>query len=110
MEFGGVVQGTMSRAQFTKWLCKEATSSCKRKPPPLPKDRPAGPAFEAADPEDLKMQKMMAQMKVSVPACPFGPMARGGHQATPAPLEARLLYVQCQEEEGGELFWPYMGG
>lgn len=56
-------QGTMSRAQFTKWLCKEATYSCKRKPPPLPKDRPAGPAFEAADPEDLKMQKMMAQMK-----------------------------------------------
>jgi len=55
----------MSRAQFTKWLCKEATYSCKRKPPPLPKDRPAGPAFEAADPEDLKMQKMMAQMKVS---------------------------------------------
>ena len=63
------MQGTMTRAQFTKWLCKEATSSCKRKPPPLPKDRPAGPAFEAADPEDLKMQKMMAQMKVSVLTC-----------------------------------------
>ena len=65
----------MTRAQFTKWLCKEATSSCKRKPPPLPKDRPAGPAFEAADPEDLKMQKMMAQMKVSALTQPFAPVA-----------------------------------
>lgn len=56
-------QGKLTRAQFTKWLCKEATSSCKQKPPPLPKDRPVGPAFEAVDPEEIKMQKMMAQMK-----------------------------------------------
>jgi hypothetical protein len=54
----------MTRAQFTKWLCKEATSSCKRKPPPLPKDRAVGPAFEVVDPEEAKMQKMMATMKV----------------------------------------------
>ncbi len=60
-----VLQGQLTRAQFTKWLCKEATPSCRRKPPPLPKDRPAGPAFEKADPEELKMQRMMAQMKVS---------------------------------------------
>lgn len=56
-------QGKMTRAQFTKWLCKEATSSCKRKPPPLPKDRAVGPAFEVVDPEEAKMQKMMATMK-----------------------------------------------
>lgn len=54
----------MTRSQFTKWLCKEASSSCKRKAPPVPKDRPKGPAFEGIDPEEAKMQKMMATMKV----------------------------------------------
>lgn len=60
----------MSRSQFTKWLCNEASSSCKSKPPPLPKDRPKGPAFEIVDPEEAKMQKMMATMKVNFPTLP----------------------------------------
>ena len=33
------MQGSQSRAQFSNWLCYELTPSCKKKPPPLPKDR-----------------------------------------------------------------------
>ena len=37
--FEAAVQGSQSRAQFSNWLCYELTPSCKKKPPPLPKDR-----------------------------------------------------------------------
>ena len=38
-DLGVAVQGSQSRAQFSNWLCYELTPSCKKKPPPLPKDR-----------------------------------------------------------------------
>ena len=56
-------QGTKERAAFTRWLCRELTSACKREAPPLPKDRRKGPAFKTADPQDLELNKMMANMK-----------------------------------------------
>lgn len=57
-------QGKQSRSQFSNWLCYEATSTCKSKPPPLPKDRKPGPAFEVGDPQEMQMAKMMDSMKV----------------------------------------------
>jgi len=57
------VQGTKERAAFTRWLCRELTSACKREALPLPKDRKKGPAFKTADPQDLELNKMMANMK-----------------------------------------------
>ncbi len=54
----------MSRSQFSNWLCYDVTGACKQKPPPLPKDRAPGQAFQVIDPEEAQMQKMMAGMKV----------------------------------------------
>jgi hypothetical protein len=56
-------QGDKERAAFTKWLCRELTGACTREAPPLPKDRKKGPAFKTADPQDLELNKMMANMK-----------------------------------------------
>ena len=56
-------QGDKERAAFTKWLCRELTGACKRDAPPLPKDRKKGPTFKMADPQDLELNKMMANMK-----------------------------------------------
>ena len=56
-------QGVKERAGFTKWLCRELTSACKSEAPPLPKDRKKGPEFKTADPQDLELNKMMANMK-----------------------------------------------
>ncbi|EIE23021.1 hypothetical protein COCSUDRAFT_6458, partial [Coccomyxa subellipsoidea C-169] len=56
-------QGKMSRSQFSNWLCYDVTGACKQKPPPLPKDRAPGQAFQVIDPEEAQMQKMMAGMK-----------------------------------------------
>ncbi|GAB4821675.1 hypothetical protein N2152v2_008721 [Parachlorella kessleri] len=55
--------GKKSRAKFSNWLCYELTSSCKSKPPPLPKDRQPGPAFKPADAEKVKMDRMLAGMQ-----------------------------------------------
>ena len=57
-------QGKLSRAQFSNWLCYDLTDACAVKPPPLPKDRPAGQPFQVIDPQEAQMQKMMAGMKV----------------------------------------------
>ena len=59
-----LMQGTQNRAQFTNWLCYELSAVCKSKPPPLPKNRKPGPAFEAIDPKEAEMEKMLAGMKV----------------------------------------------
>ena len=58
------LQGTMTRAQFTSWLCREASSACKSKPPKVPADRKPGGPFKVADPQERQMAKMMASMKV----------------------------------------------
>ena len=57
------LQGKQNRAQFTNWLCHEVSGVCKSKPPPLPKDRKHGPAFEVMDPKEAEMEKMLAGMK-----------------------------------------------
>lgn len=59
-----MVQGKQNRAQFTNWLCYEASGVCKSKPPPLPKGRKPGPAFQVIDPKEAEMEKMLAGMKV----------------------------------------------
>lgn len=53
----------MNRAQFTNWLCRSLTSSCKGKPPKLPADRKPGPPFTVLDEQQAQLQKMMAGMK-----------------------------------------------
>ena len=60
-----VVQGKQNRAQFSNWLCYEASGLCKSKPPPLAKGRKPGPAFQAIDPKEAEMEKMLAGMKVA---------------------------------------------
>ena len=55
----------MNRAQFTNWLCRSLTSSCKGKPPKLPADRKPGPPFTVLDEQQAQLQKMMAGMKAS---------------------------------------------
>ncbi|KAL0028267.1 hypothetical protein WJX79_006072 [Trebouxia sp. C0005] len=53
----------MNRAQFTNWLCRSLTSSCKGKVPKLPADRQPGPPFTVLDEQQAQLQKMMAGMK-----------------------------------------------
>ena len=60
-----VMQGKQNRAQFSNWLCYEASGLCKSKPPPLPKGRKPGPAFQVIDPKEAEMEKMLAGMKVA---------------------------------------------
>ena len=59
----GVPSGHEGARSVHQWLCRELTSACKREAPPLPKDRKKGPAFKTADPQDLELNKMMANMK-----------------------------------------------
>lgn len=63
-------QGKQNRAQFANWLCYELSGACKSKAPALPKSRKPGPAFEAIDPKEAEMEKMLAGMKV----CPQWPL------------------------------------
>lgn len=57
----------MKRAALTTFLCRDedepARASCARAPPPTPKSRPRGPAFEATDKKEIDMQRMMKQME-----------------------------------------------
>ena len=64
------LQGKQNRAQFTNWLCYELSGVCKSKPPPLPKDRKRGPAFEVMDPKEAEMEKMLAGMKACLSCFP----------------------------------------
>ena len=66
-------QGKQNRAQFSNWLCYELSALCKSKPPPLPKGRKPGPAFQAVDPKEAEMEKMLAGMKVNRTSSLFGP-------------------------------------
>ncbi len=45
-------------------MCYDLSGVCKSKPPPLPKGRKPGPAFEVIDPKEAEMEKMLAGMKV----------------------------------------------
>jgi len=58
----------MNRAQFTNWLCRSLTSSCKGKVPKLPAGRKPGPPFTVLDEQQAQLQKMMAGMKVRLQA------------------------------------------
>ena len=57
----------MKRAAVTQFLCRDedetALGACLKKPPKLPKDRPAGPKFEPVDKKDIDMQRMMKTMR-----------------------------------------------
>lgn len=55
----------MNRSQFTNWLCRQLTKSCKGKAPKLPRDRKPGPPFTVLDEQQAQLQKMMAGMKVA---------------------------------------------
>lgn len=55
--------GKKSRSQFSNWLCYELTNSCTKKPPALSKKRTPGPEFKKADPEKIKMDRMLAGME-----------------------------------------------
>ena len=59
-----VMQLKLNRSQFTNWLCRQLTKSCKGKPPKLPADRKPGPPFTVLDEQQAQLQKMMAGMKV----------------------------------------------
>ena len=60
-----VLQSKLNRSQFTNWLCRQLTPSCKAKTPKLPADRKPGPPFTVLDEQQAQLQKMMAGMKVS---------------------------------------------
>ena len=60
-----VLQLKLNRSQFTNWLCRQLTSSCKGKTPKLAADRQPGPPFTVMDEQQAQLQKMMAGMKVS---------------------------------------------
>ena len=60
-----LLQLKLNRSQFTHWLCRQLTSSCKGKTPKLPADRKPGPPFTVLDEQQAQLQKMMAGMKVS---------------------------------------------
>ena len=60
-----LLQLKLNRSQFTNWLCRQLTSSCKGKTPKLPADRKPGPPFTVLDEQQAQLQKMMAGMKVS---------------------------------------------
>ncbi|GAQ83536.1 hypothetical protein KFL_001520060 [Klebsormidium nitens] len=51
------------RAQLSKLLCYELSGACKRKPPPVPKDRPAGEEFQPKDSKDLEVERLMQEMQ-----------------------------------------------
>ncbi|KAK9833297.1 hypothetical protein WJX81_004369 [Elliptochloris bilobata] len=56
-------QAKQTRAQFSNWLCYEASAACAAKPPLLPAGRAPGPAFEVLDPKEAELEKMLAGMK-----------------------------------------------
>ena len=59
-----MAQAKQTRAQFSNWLCYEASGACAAKPPPLPAGRAPGPAFEVIDRQEAELEKMLAGMKV----------------------------------------------
>ena len=59
-----IAQAKQTRAQFSNWLCYEASAACAAKPPPLPAGRAPGPAFEVMDRQEAELEKMLAGMKV----------------------------------------------
>jgi len=55
---------SVKRAQLTQMLCYDLTDSCSRKPPKLPKGgRPHDEEWEEIPEEELKVQRMMREMK-----------------------------------------------
>lgn len=68
-----VLQSKLNRSQFTNWLCRQLTTSCKAKTPKLPADRKPGPPFTVLDEQQAQLQKMMAGMKVSILTKTWGP-------------------------------------
>ncbi|KAL4458891.1 hypothetical protein ABPG75_013756 [Micractinium tetrahymenae] len=51
--------GRKTRAQFNNWLCYELSGVCRTKPPPLPRDRMPGPAFEPRQEGDQNVDAML---------------------------------------------------
>lgn len=62
------LQGKKSRAQFSNWLCYELTSSCKTKPPPLPKVRLPGGAQQLASDGVTCQARVPAQLAIPTPS------------------------------------------
>ncbi|XP_050220296.1 uncharacterized protein LOC126670578 [Mercurialis annua] len=54
---------------LTKYFCKDLTSVCIKKPPPVPKDRTPGEPFEPKPSKDAEMEKLMRSMQ-DMPGAP----------------------------------------
>ncbi|GFR41907.1 hypothetical protein Agub_g2698, partial [Astrephomene gubernaculifera] len=50
------------RAAVSNWMCYDATDACTKKPPPVPKDRPAGEAHVPLSEEEVRNARMLRDM------------------------------------------------
>lgn len=53
------------RSALSSEACHESTDVCRKKPPPVPKDRKLGPAHVPMSAEELQREQMMASMKAA---------------------------------------------
>lgn len=54
---------------LVKYLCKDLTGTCNKKPPPVPKDREPGEIFVAKSAKEAEMEKMLKSME-GMPGAP----------------------------------------
>ena len=57
------------RAALERLICRELGDACAAPPPPLPRDRPAGPPFEEMSEQEAEMEKLMRSMS-GIPGMP----------------------------------------
>ncbi|KAF2304040.1 hypothetical protein GH714_026590 [Hevea brasiliensis] len=51
---------------LVNYLCKDLTNSCRKKPPPVPKDRTPGEPFVPKPAKDAEMEKILRSMEAKV--------------------------------------------
>eukprot|EP00879_Flechtneria_rotunda_P006594 GHRR01006929.1.p1 GENE.GHRR01006929.1~~GHRR01006929.1.p1 ORF type:complete len:317 (+),score=90.33 GHRR01006929.1:203-1153(+) len=54
-----------SRSALAQLACYKTTNVCTSKPPPVPKDRPLGPAHQPMSADEIQREQMMASMKAA---------------------------------------------
>jgi hypothetical protein len=64
------------RAALEQLICRDLGDSCAKPPPPLPANRPPGPAFEEMSEQEAEMEKLMRSMS-GIPGMPgaFSPQS-----------------------------------
>ncbi|GBF95667.1 hypothetical protein Rsub_08649 [Raphidocelis subcapitata] len=80
-----------SRAQLTQLACYDMSGACKAKPPPLPKDREPGPAFEPLSDEEAERERLMAKLAAS---------GMGGQMFDRESLKQQMEGLQGMADEG----------